>query len=323
MYLYANFGVMCLVYLAWVSRLGWRLPRMARDDAIGALAVLAFLLGYGAALSILEDQIAALFLGAAAGMLWHARQQAYGATWSDPYRGALARRLRPSLSRVSRRHDPRERGSQQLHLVALFCSRCWWCSVMRSCCLGRPGRGSRSIWPTPRSMRFFVVSGFLITGSYERCHGLAAFYVRRIFRLYPMYLFVVLLQTAAMLALLPAGPFSEPHATLRYVAANAVLANFLQYDIGGVLSGCAIPASIPSLWTLKIEIGFYLIVPVIYLAARRWGPRVLAAIFCRIGILQPGICVISATPARPTASWAVAVLRHRHGACICTANGFG
>ncbi len=94
-YLYANFGVMCLVYLAWVSTLGWRLPRIARDDAIGALAVLAFLLGYGAALSILEDQIAALFLGAAAGMLWHARQQAYGATWSDPYRGAPARRLRP------------------------------------------------------------------------------------------------------------------------------------------------------------------------------------------------------------------------------------
>ncbi len=127
---------------------------------------------------------------------------------------------------------------------------------------------------------FFVVSGFLIAGSYERCHGLAAFYVRRIFRLYPMYLFVVLLQTAAMLALLPAGPFSEPHATLRYVAANALLANFLQYDIGGVLSGLRNPAINPSLWTLKIEIGFYLIVPLIWLAVRRWGSWVLAAIFC-------------------------------------------
>jgi len=126
---------------------------------------------------------------------------------------------------------------------------------------------------------FFVVSGFLITGSYQRCHGLWSFYVRRIFRLYPMYLCIVLAQTVAMLLLLPRGPFSEPAATLRYVAANAVLANFVQYDIGGVLDGLRNPGINPSLWTLKIEIGFYLIVPAIYGATQRWGPRVLATIF--------------------------------------------
>jgi len=126
---------------------------------------------------------------------------------------------------------------------------------------------------------FFVVSGFLITGSYERTHGLLAFYVRRIFRLYPMYLFIVLAQTVAMLTLLPGGMFSEPYATLRYVASNAVLANFLQYDIGGVLHGLRNPGINPSLWTLKIEIGFYLIVPAVYVAVRRWGWSVLALIF--------------------------------------------
>ena len=126
---------------------------------------------------------------------------------------------------------------------------------------------------------FFVVSGYLITGSYERCRGLWAFSVRRLFRLYPMYLFIVLVQTAAMLALLPDGPFSEPHATLRYLAANAVLANFIQYDIAGVLTGLRNPGINPSLWTLKIEIGFYLIVPLVYIATRRWGWRILALIF--------------------------------------------
>ena len=126
---------------------------------------------------------------------------------------------------------------------------------------------------------FFVVSGFLITGSYQRCHGLWSFYVRRIFRLYPMYLCIVLAQTVAMLLLLPAGPFSEGAETLRYVAANALLANFVQHDIGGVLDGLRNPGINPSLWTLKIEIGFYLIVPAIYAATLRWGPRVLAAIF--------------------------------------------
>jgi peptidoglycan/LPS O-acetylase OafA/YrhL len=126
---------------------------------------------------------------------------------------------------------------------------------------------------------FFVVSGFLITLSHERSPSVWSFYVRRIFRLYPMYACIVLIQTAIMLALLPGGPFSELHSTLRYLAANLVLANFLQYDIGGVLSGLHNPGINPSLWTLKIEIGFYLIVPGIVVATKRWGWGVLALIF--------------------------------------------
>jgi hypothetical protein len=86
-FLYANFGVLGAIYLAWAAALGARLPPDRRPDAVAALAVLTFLLGYGAALSILEDQIAALFLGAAAGMLWQLRQRAYAGDWSDPYQG--------------------------------------------------------------------------------------------------------------------------------------------------------------------------------------------------------------------------------------------
>ncbi len=86
-YIYANFGVLSLIYLAWIVALGPRLPRETRANCIAALAVLAFLLGYGAALSVLEDQVAALFLGAAAGMLWHSRQFALGRNWGDPWLG--------------------------------------------------------------------------------------------------------------------------------------------------------------------------------------------------------------------------------------------
>jgi peptidoglycan/LPS O-acetylase OafA/YrhL len=126
---------------------------------------------------------------------------------------------------------------------------------------------------------FFVVSGFLIAGSYERCRGLWSFYVRRVFRLYPMYLCVVLIQAVIMMALLPDGPFSALRSTARYLVTNALMANFLQYDIGGVLSGLSNPGINPSLWTLKIEIGFYLIVPLIYVATRRLGWGVLVFIF--------------------------------------------
>jgi peptidoglycan/LPS O-acetylase OafA/YrhL len=126
---------------------------------------------------------------------------------------------------------------------------------------------------------FFVVSGYLIAGSYERTRGLWSFYVRRVFRLYPMYACIVIVQTCIMLALLPAGPFSEPNATLRYLGTNLLFANFLQYDIGGVLNGLHEPSINPSLWTLKIEISFYLIVPLVYLATRRFCWGALVAIF--------------------------------------------
>src|ERR1700688_3057261 len=88
---------------------------------------------------------------------------------------------------------------------------------------------------------FFVVSGYLITLSHERSRGLWSFYTRRIFRLYPMYCCAVLMQAAIMLALLPGGPLSEPQSTLRYLSANLMLANFVQYDIGGVLAGLRNP----------------------------------------------------------------------------------
>ncbi|HUB49532.1 MAG TPA: acyltransferase [Acetobacteraceae bacterium] len=126
---------------------------------------------------------------------------------------------------------------------------------------------------------FFVVSGYLIALSYARTRGLWSFYVRRFFRLYPMYACIVLIQTGIMLALLPGGPFSELRETIRYLAVNLAFANFLQYDIGGVLHGLHVPGINPSLWTLKIELGFYLIVPLIFLAIRRWGFKALVAIF--------------------------------------------
>jgi hypothetical protein len=109
-FLYANFGLLGLFYLAWGTALGPRLPPVAREEAVPALAVLAFLLGYGAALSMLEDQIAGLFLGAAAGMLWHARQQALGGVWADPYAGERSPRWRrPAMAGFSGMADEASR----------------------------------------------------------------------------------------------------------------------------------------------------------------------------------------------------------------------
>jgi len=126
---------------------------------------------------------------------------------------------------------------------------------------------------------FFIVSGFLIALSFQRSRGVWPFYIRRFFRLYPMYAAIVLIQAGIMVAMLPNGPLSAPESTLRYLAANLMFANFLQYDIGGVVHGLVVPGLNPSLWTLKIEIGFYAIVPLIFLAMQRWQWKALLAIF--------------------------------------------
>jgi peptidoglycan/LPS O-acetylase OafA/YrhL len=47
-----------------------------------------------------------------------------------------------------------------------------------------------------------------------------------------------------------------------------------------------VPTLNPSLWTLKIEIGFYLIAPAVFVAVRRWGGGVLAAIFVASALYQ-------------------------------------
>jgi len=68
--LYAYFGAFAIVYVGMIWSLVFKPVTGRLDRVIPALAILAFLFGYGAVLSIIEDQSASLFLGAAVGVLW-------------------------------------------------------------------------------------------------------------------------------------------------------------------------------------------------------------------------------------------------------------
>lgn len=72
-FLYANFGVMAFVYLALLIYAVFRLPRRFNIANAHAISVIAFLLLYGIAITMVEDQIASLFLGAA--IAWVASSQ--------------------------------------------------------------------------------------------------------------------------------------------------------------------------------------------------------------------------------------------------------
>ena len=112
---------------------------------------------------------------------------------------------------------------------------------------------------------FFIVSGFLIFRSYHRSSCLLSYLNKRLRRIYPAYLTVVLL--AALLLPLLIGPnihlfFSADW--FRYLFSNLSFLNFLQPDLPGIFTGNPLSVINAPLWTIKVEMMFYLSVPLIF-----------------------------------------------------------
>jgi peptidoglycan/LPS O-acetylase OafA/YrhL len=141
----------------------------------------------------------------------------------------------------------------------------------------RPG-WAQGLSATVAVQAFFVVSGWIVTASYESSTSAAAFFVRRLARLYPLYAAVVVAQALGAMAL-AAQPPDVAAELLHYLGANLVFANFLKPTLLGLLADAPVEAINPSLWTLKIEVLFYASVPLWAMLARRWGGWALLGVF--------------------------------------------
>ena len=128
---------------------------------------------------------------------------------------------------------------------------------------------------------FFVISGYLVTMSYENSAGTADYAQKRARRIYPAYAAVVIAGAVAG-AFVSVRPLAEYLGAdlLRYLAANLVFLNFLAPTLPGVFEGHAFPEVNGALWTLKIEVMYYASVPAIaWLMARLGRWRVLVALY--------------------------------------------
>lgn len=119
---------------------------------------------------------------------------------------------------------------------------------------------------------FFVVSGFLIFMSYENSRSMPDYFGKRLRRIYPAYVFVILA------SVLLGGVFTSYGLSdylslplLKYLAANLLFLNFLQPDLPGLFQHNIWQAVNGALWTLKIEVMFYLLVPLAAVAFTRLG----------------------------------------------------
>ncbi len=119
---------------------------------------------------------------------------------------------------------------------------------------------------------FFVVSGLLVFMSYENSANAKVYFEKRIRRIYPAY-FAVVVGCALLLFVAssaePARYFGGDW--LRYLAMNLAFANFLQPTLPGVFGGNRFAEINGALWTLKIEVMFYAIVPVLAWLCLRLG----------------------------------------------------
>lgn len=134
---------------------------------------------------------------------------------------------------------------------------------------------------------FFIISGFLIAQSYEHSSTIGIYLAKRAKRLLPAYLLVVIGCAIGLVIVSTLSPseYFFSHDWWAYLGANLTFANFLHPSLPGVFDSALInDTSVnPALWTLKIEVAFYLVLPLIILWLRRskctWVPLMVIYLF--------------------------------------------
>jgi peptidoglycan/LPS O-acetylase OafA/YrhL len=117
---------------------------------------------------------------------------------------------------------------------------------------------------------FFVVSGFLISASYERSTSLVNYLKNRALRIYPALWLCLLFSIAIVFCL--KVPFNGGE-FFRWVAAQAtILQNynpdfFRNYGLGRLEAGYGVING--SLWTIPIELEFYLVFPCLFFVLKK------------------------------------------------------
>ncbi|MFP3553207.1 acyltransferase [Paraburkholderia sp. SIMBA_049] len=108
---------------------------------------------------------------------------------------------------------------------------------------------------------FFVISGYLITGSYINSKNIADYVVKRVLRLFPALTVCVILTILVLGPALTTLPFRE---YLRHPFTHAYWSNiwlFISYPLPGVFEANVYPNVMNgSLWTLPVEVLMYAIV---------------------------------------------------------------
>ncbi len=127
---------------------------------------------------------------------------------------------------------------------------------------------------------FFVLSGMLTYESFSAKPDVCAFYKRRIVKLYPAYAITVLLCALLLPVIfgLDLGEFFSSPGTWKHLGANLTFLNFLAPRLDGIFDSNLITTINSSLWTMKVEVMFYAVFPLLFMLMRKFRPIVVMLI---------------------------------------------
>ncbi|NUR90727.1 MAG: acyltransferase [Nonomuraea sp.] len=149
---------------------------------------------------------------------------------------------------------------------------------------------------------FFLVSGYIIPTSLERRGDVRAFWIGRVFRLYPLYLAVI----ALVLALAWWVPVREqvPRDGSAIAAHATMLLDVV--NVGGVAD---------TMWTLSYEMVFYLLVTALFVTGQHTRSGLLAVAF-GVAAVVTGLVVVAAPFGGPWLAYGSAVAFAAGLACL-------
>ncbi|WP_239538569.1 acyltransferase family protein [Dyella mobilis] len=141
---------------------------------------------------------------------------------------------------------------------------------------------------------FFLISGFLVTGSYIRQKSLYKFAKARFLRVFPAFFLnvtVLALVYGLMLTTLPKLDYLRQADTWSYITTNLKMASDMAWTLPGVFAeGLKTSTINGSQWTLPAEVRMYVLLGVMgalgLFASARIGTLVLIAVFFA-GLLHP------------------------------------
>lgn len=119
---------------------------------------------------------------------------------------------------------------------------------------------------------FFILSGFWVTQSFLKCGSIKEYAIKRFKKILPQYWLVVFACAVGLSAfsVLPLREYFCGSIFYKYLASNILTLNFIEPNLPGVFEGLALNGSVNgSLWTIKIEVGFYILLPFIVFAVKK------------------------------------------------------
>ncbi len=117
---------------------------------------------------------------------------------------------------------------------------------------------------------FFILSGGLVYGSWNRRVSIGNYALKRVRRLYPAYSSVIFATVILALIFVPEVR-ADLGTTFKYILANITFLNFLQPTLPGIFEGQRFEEINGALWTVKVEVMYYLVLPILVITMNAVG----------------------------------------------------